>query len=165
MKNSQRSAFKVCLLPLCCRNPQSRRIKGALIMSETPRETKSQSQSSKRNLSTSETSDGDDRPAWSPSSFIDGHKNTPTHSSARSPPARSFCPTVHDSSSLQQSWPRGVMKGIRGRRSVDLLPLRGDEKNCRDGESLLYRPPARVQLYNTLSSLFFLDLKCSHLFM
>lgn len=60
-RNSQRSAFGICLLPFCRRNRESRQIKGVLIMSETPRETQSQSQRSKRQLSTSETSDDEDR--------------------------------------------------------------------------------------------------------
>lgn len=69
-KQSKKCILKICLFPLSHGNLQSRQIKGALIMTKTPRDTNSQSQRSKPNLSTSETFDTDDiQPAWSQSSF------------------------------------------------------------------------------------------------
>lgn len=39
-----------------------------------------------------------------------------------------------------------MIEGIRGQRILDLLPLRGDEENCRDGELrlVLQEPLGRV---------------------
>lgn len=79
--------------------------------------------------------------------------HTPTRSSAQRPTARSFCPVVHDSGGvyarggLQQSGAqRCYRRNYRGQRILDLLPLRGDEENCRDAELelVLQEPLARV---------------------
>lgn len=44
--------------------------------------------------------------------------------------------------------PEVLSKGIRGERILDLLPLGGDEENCRDGELELVpqEPLARVHV-------------------
>lgn len=135
MRNGQRSAFKTCLLPLGRRNLQSRQIEGALVVTETPRGTKSQSQRSKGNLSTSETSETDERqsPGANPHQLMAMKKQQPR--AQLRVPLRGVCaPSAITETAFTLMY---VINGIRGQGTVDLLLLRGDEKNRRDESHLL----------------------------